>query len=188
MFLGSLYCPHCGAKAVQPKFENDERSSLCPRCHLQMDVLEIETITLRECEKCGGLWSNVETFEEICADRERQSAVLGFIADKRNAASNNTNVALRYVPCPDCGQLMNRSNFARLSGVIIDACKQHGVWFDTNELPRTIEFIRAGGLDRARAREKLQIQEERYRLSEAQRKNHEADDNYERESMRFLFK
>ena len=33
--------------------------------------------TVHECPQCVGLWVDVETFQEICADREQQAAVLG---------------------------------------------------------------------------------------------------------------
>ncbi len=59
-----------------------------------------------------------------------------------------------YIPCPDCEKLMNPGNFARRSGIIIDTCKAHGVWFDAGELPQIVEFIRSGGLEKARLRER----------------------------------
>lgn len=46
----------------------------------------------------------------------------------------------------------------------MDVCKQHGTWFDRDELSRIIEFIRGGGLNAARAKEKLAIAEEREKL------------------------
>jgi Zn-finger nucleic acid-binding protein len=63
---------------------------------------------------------------------------------------------------------MNRINFARCSGVIVDVCKGHGTWFDREELSRIVEFIRAGGLEASRAKEKEEIQEERRRLQQEQ--------------------
>jgi hypothetical protein len=48
---------------------------------------------------------------------------------------------------------MNRINFAHTSGVIVDVCTKHGTWFDADELRRVLEFITAGGLEAARARE-----------------------------------
>jgi Zn-finger nucleic acid-binding protein len=65
---------------------------------------------------------------------------------------------------------MNRSNFARISGVIIDLCKQHGVWFDANELPKIITFIDEGGLKRSREKEKIALEDERSRLRDEQRR------------------
>jgi Zn-finger nucleic acid-binding protein len=96
---------------------------------------------------------------------------------------------------------MNRNNFARSSGVIIDVCKQHGIWFDAEELPRIIEFIRAGGLEHARRKEKLEIEEQKSRLRDEQTKlrleqnkygragaNRDANDELSiHEFIRFLF-
>jgi Zn-finger nucleic acid-binding protein len=48
---------------------------------------------------------------------------------------------------------MNRVNYAKRSGVVLDVCKAHGIWFDQDELRRVLAFIASGGLDRARARD-----------------------------------
>ena len=119
-----------------------------------------------ECSQCEGLWVDVRSFEKICADREEQSAVLGAAAPA--SVAGDTINKVKYVPCPECAQLMNRMNFARCSGVIVDVCKQHGTWFDRDELSRIIEFIRGGGLNAARAKEKLAIAEEREKLRQEQ--------------------
>ena len=120
-----------------------------------------------ECEKCFGLWLDVASFEKICSDREQQSAVLGMASHAATAANATSKVS--YVPCPECAQLMNRMNFARCSGVIVDICKQHGTWFDCDELSRIVEFISDGGLNTARAKERIQIDEERAKLRDEQR-------------------
>ena len=75
-----------------------------------------------------------------------------------------TPIKVRYFPCPQCGQLMNRMNFARCSGVIVDVCRGHGTWFDASELRAIIEFIRRGGLQLSRQKEKLEIESERAQL------------------------
>ena len=51
---------------------------------------------------------------------------------------------------------MNRVNFGKVSGVIVDVCKVHGTWFDPGELTRVVAFAAAGGLERTRARERLE--------------------------------
>ena len=45
---------------------------------------------------------------------------------------------IRYIPCPICHELMNRVNFANFSGVIVDVCREHGTWFDRDELRRAL--------------------------------------------------
>lgn len=168
MFVGSQFCGHCGAKAVQTEVADIDDLGECPRCRLRLDLLKIGDTTLNECKKCSGMWADVETFQNVCADREKQSAVLGFIGTRELNAEPLSKIS--YVPCPKCKQLMNRSNFARASGVIIDTCKQHGVWFDADELPRIIEFIQKGGMDIARQRDRMEIEGERSRLRDEQRK------------------
>jgi Zn-finger nucleic acid-binding protein len=48
---------------------------------------------------------------------------------------------------------MNRVNFGKRSGVIVEVCKPHGVWFDKGELTRAIEFVADGGLVETKRRE-----------------------------------
>lgn len=121
---------------------------------------------MRECESCGGLWLDVAAFEQISADRERQAAVLGLASPLEEHPRDPTakEIKVRYFPCPECGQLMNRINFARCSGVIVDVCRGHGTWFDRQELRGIIEFIRAGGLQLSRQKEKDEIAFEREQL------------------------
>lgn len=162
MFLGSKFCGHCGAAAYAAELLDDKNAGECPRCKVKLQSLKIGEVAIRECERCGGFWSGVKAFENLCTNKEQQTSVLGFIGSYAHPNANPT--AINYVPCPDCKQLMNRSNFARSSGVIIDMCKYHGVWFDAGELPKIIDFIDHGGLDRSREKEKIALEDERSRL------------------------
>ncbi|MCB1036418.1 MAG: zf-TFIIB domain-containing protein, partial [Acidobacteria bacterium] len=60
---------------------------------------------------------------------------------------------IQYRPCPVCGKLMNRQNYGRRSGIIVDRCGEHGIWFDHEELDRILAWIRRGGLRQAQARQ-----------------------------------
>ena len=53
-----------------------------------------------------------------------------------------------YRPCVRCGKMMNRVNFGRLSGTVVDSCRGHGTFLDTGALNRIVEFVQAGGVDR----------------------------------------
>jgi Zn-finger nucleic acid-binding protein len=167
MFVGSRHCSQCGKKVSQAQNIAEKDLGDCPRCKIKLKLLQIGEINLCECSRCDGLWVTVETFEEVCANHEKQAEVLSSIG--QNSVPGNQ-AKIQYVPCPDCKQLMNRNNFASSSGVIIDICKRHGVWFEPEELPRIIEFIRKGGLDHQRRKEKLQLEEQRRWLNEQQSK------------------
>ena len=168
MFRGSRHCPRCGALAGERETASTETARNCPRCRTALTHITLGTTEVRECNACDGLWVDIASFEQICRDREQQSALLGTAQFTSTRQSVNEQSRVRYVPCPECGQLMNRVNFARCSGVVVDVCKGHGTWFDRDELAEIVEFIRGGGLDEARAREKAQLEETRRSLREEQ--------------------
>lgn len=171
MFLGDKHCPRCGALAAREEMATEVKCR-CPRCREEMASVAVGAAQMRECARCGGLWVSAAAFEQICADREQQAAILGAASPARAQHSVRPEQSrVRYVPCPECGQLMNRVNFAHCSGVVVDICKGHGTWFDRDELAEIVEFIRAGGLDAARAREKQQLVEERRLLRQEQLAN-----------------
>jgi Zn-finger nucleic acid-binding protein len=135
---------------------------------MEMGAVTVGGIVLRECSKCEGLWVDTASLEHICAERERQAAVLGMTQTAQAPASGALEEKVRYLPCPECKKLMNRVNFAGYSNVIVDVCKTHGTWFDRDELRRVIEFIRSGGLDNARHRELEELQARQLQLKTAQ--------------------
>ena len=133
-----------------------------------MNAALIGGTSLRECPKCEGIWADAASFQLICADREKQAAVLGMAKPISEDEDGGIEKNIRYVPCPVCKKLMNRVNFAHCSHVIVDVCSQHGTWFDKDELRRIVEFIRGGGLEAARAREIADLETQRRQLKSAQ--------------------
>lgn len=47
-------------------------------------------------------------------------------------------------------------NYAQLSGVVVDQCPKHGVFFDAGELGQVMAFVRSGGLAVHRERDRRQ--------------------------------
>ena len=154
IFNGSKFCQHCGTK-IERTEENVAAPRPCPRCCEPLAAVVLGSTKALECAHCSGLWIDTETFNEICADREKQAAV---IAEDSPALQPSIPFpspdSIHYVPCPVCTKLMNRVAFAHGSGVVLDVCKADGVWFDQDELRRIVEFIRAGGLETARERDR----------------------------------
>ena len=159
VFVGSRHCAHCGARTERPDAAGAAEAA-CPRGCGPLTPVQLGGVELSECGGCGGVWLSEATFQRLCADGERQATLLaGAAAAPRGAATASGGV--RYLPCPQCAAMMNRVNFARVSGVVIDSCREHGVWFDADELRRVVEFVRAGGLDVARGREREALAGER---------------------------
>jgi Zn-finger nucleic acid-binding protein len=124
---------------------------------------------LDQCGACGGVWLDADEFSRIREDRDAQAAFVGPGAPSAVPTADPTTQPLVYLPCPRCGELMNRVNFAGTSGIVLDTCRTHGTWFDKDELPAVIEFIRAGGLDDARRQALERLRLERARLERADR-------------------
>ena len=58
---------------------------------------------------------------------------------------------------------MTRINFEKVSGILLDRCRDHGIWFDATELDAVLRWIKLGG---ERASQERQEQEERARASQ----------------------
>lgn len=125
----------------------------------------IGDLALLECTGCDGVWLDALEFERICADHAAQAAVLH---RWNNHTPQNAVSPVHYRPCLTCGKMMNRINFGRISGVVLDVCRGHGTFLDAGELHAIVTFINEGGLDRARDREKGELEEERRRLTRLQ--------------------
>jgi Zn-finger nucleic acid-binding protein len=130
-----------------------------------MKWISIGDLDLLECERCDGTWIEAGAFEALCASRESQAAVLHAQTSIRAAGSAGP---LRYRPCLRCGTLMNRMNFGRHSGTVIDVCRGHGTFLDRGELHQVVQFIHGGGLDRSRRAEIEELREEQRRLQALQ--------------------
>src|SRR4051794_14133522 len=75
IFTGSKFCQHCGAKVDRVEADADHQLP-CPDCETPLALLALGNTEVHECPKCSGLWVQTETFNAICADREKQSAVI----------------------------------------------------------------------------------------------------------------
>jgi Zn-finger nucleic acid-binding protein len=104
-------------------------------------------------------------FEQLVeAARKDQSALSGLGGLQKSKGRLDPGAQVSYVRCPDCDAVMNRQNYGKRSGVVVDVCRDHGIWFDDRELTRVLEFVRAGGLERTRQLEAEELREERRRL------------------------
>ncbi len=161
------FCHFCG-KPIHPEMVAGIKSTLvCPECgegHMLVSRAWGDVSAL-ECGRCAGLWLSDVSFQRLTD----QAAEEGMHIESRDrmpqARLPETDVpasegAARYRPCAVCGQLMVRQHFGRQSGVIIDVCKYHGVWFDADELPRILDWIRSGGLARANEEESARQKQE----------------------------
>ena len=132
---------------------------------LPLQTVRVDTgaglFSIERCERCFGLFFDVG---EVQAFLEA-SVSPAFAVNLSEIANINEeratlNRPIRYMKCPECGVLMNRMNFGAMSGVVVDQCKEHGMWLDNGELVHLMEWKKAGGQLLAQ-KEKIAQQEQR---------------------------
>ena len=141
--INSRTCPFCGGEFRDPI--DPGLSPLCPRCNISLKVQTKDGEEYNLCPKCGGLWLDRGAFHQAT----KESDVYKKESTQDRYFRGPLKDPIRYIPCVRCGKLMNRKNFARISGVIIDECRSHGVWLDPGEIEKIRLFIADGGLERA---------------------------------------
>lgn len=153
------FCHHC-ATAILPDagpVVTGDRS--CPSCEgrpaLATRQIGTPALPLLECSHCAGIWVGENALERLL-ERARDTAQTteGLLVDQADPAptTDTTLTGWRYRNCPVCDQMMNRRNYGGESGIIIDSCRGHGIWFDTLELDRALGWVRKGGERRAEQR------------------------------------
>ena len=172
IFHGAKHCSHCGANVVVPAKATQDGVAVprpCPRCANGTTLVArlVEDILLDECPECQGMFVDTCALERILSERRqaRADAILGLPASSTKLASSARGPV--YVKCPDCDVLMNRKNFATGAGIIVDVCRNHGTWFDAQELSQVINFVMKGGLERAARKDQARFREEARRSSES---------------------
>ncbi len=132
--------------------------------------MNVGTLAMNECRGCHGLWLDARTVAKLERDADAratftvtQSTFAGAPGNSHQNVRGNTS-PIRYRRCPICADVMSRVNVARISGVIVDRCQEHGTYFDIDELQQLVQFLENGGVDRARTREREALADERRHL------------------------
>lgn len=151
------FCVHC-AKPVKGLVTEGKvlEDRLCPRCEVPMRGMNMGDFSVARCDECKGVFAPHETFEMM---QETRDAVI-FSSQGIARVPIEPEKQVRYVRCPVCLKMMNRQNFARISGVIIDLCRDHGIWFDPGEVEKIMDFISKGGLQKAKSVEMERLKHE----------------------------
>jgi Zn-finger nucleic acid-binding protein len=163
----SRFCHYCGTPILSAQAASPETGLRCPSCPelrpLASRRLGHANVAVFECGHCGGLWVEKEVFE-VMAERARAGGLPEPLMGSNPASpaslphDTEPGGARAYRPCVLCGALMNRRNYGRKSGVIVDVCSRHGIWFDLHELDGLLRWIRQGGEERVQV---LAAEEER---------------------------
>lgn len=119
----------------------------CPDCGHQLRRFERPRGFLYDCGQCGGQFVEHAALAALLDDSRAAQDTIQKHTPRRNPLQQK----VRYRPCAVCHSMMNRKNFGGASGIIVDVCAPHGMWFDRGELDAVLSFVAQGGLERARA-------------------------------------
>ncbi len=164
----SIQCDYCGTRNdidlqginYYTTHETDSER-VCPRCAVSLSTIDLKIkgrFLIERCGQCLGLFFDPGELEALL----EASVSNVFTIDNNklnglNAIKRAVEYGAFYIKCPVCSKLMNRVNFGTKSGVIVNRCREHGVWLDGGELRHLFEWMKAGGqlLDKERHEQAL---------------------------------
>ncbi len=140
------HCPKCGTEVAPQALPPIPAGKTCPRCRGDLRIRSLTRFSLVECCDCQGLWLDPDAFDSVCRKAERNAHPESPFGTRASAGTIESTVA--YIPCLDCSELMQRRQYrhrSRPTGVVLDVCRDHGVWLDAEELERVLTAIRRAG-------------------------------------------
>ncbi len=183
--LDSIQCDYCGSrndtdlKGVHYYTTHEiESERICPRCTIKLRTINLNIhgrFLIERCDECLGLFFDPNELEALLeATVSNVFTINRSQLDASKPQWTHNEQSAFYIKCPVCSKIMNRVNFGTNSGVIVDRCKDHGVWLDGGELRHLFEWMKAGGKllqqerDEQRRREEVREQERENRKQQAQ--------------------
>jgi Zn-finger nucleic acid-binding protein len=161
----ACFCTACGVPFRPEEVRIEGHELPCPVCDALMPGHQIAGIVVNECRKCNGLWVPGESFDLLVSraiEARRMASPEALLTLKpRVTGANPLTQKVQYRKCPECQGYMQRRNFRRSSGVIIDICHEHGPWLDADELEQIAGFILSGGGAAPASAEKPSTHQER---------------------------
>ncbi len=146
-------CLYCGATVPPPAKDNYYLK--CPRCQGTLTEEVLDGLLLDVCHSCGGTWydkTELEARLEHHLKGESEPTANGGHQSRTHAPWPSSG-QVEYLLCPQCQKPMVPKNHGRNSGVIVDICGYHGVFLDSGEFDRLLEFEEEGGSKKASALE-----------------------------------
>lgn len=188
--LGSISCDYCGSrndvdlKGVHYYTTHEaDTDRICPRCRISLKTIDLKIkgrFLIERCPECLGLFFDPGELEALL-----EASVSNVFEINRSQLSQlsrggcGDEQPVAYIKCPVCATFMNRVNFGVRSGVVVDRCREHGVWLDGGELRRLSEWMKAGGKlldqERQKERKKEEQQAEKTRRQEIRSAPGDAD-------------
>ena len=122
---------------------------ICPHCEKPMQTIQIQLdkpLDVERCSDCFGLFFDLGEMEALLDHSVSHVTEINLAhIENINTDRYHSKPIVKYVKCPVCQAFMRRTNFAQKSGVVVDTCRQHGIWLDSGEMTHLMEWKKAGG-------------------------------------------
>lgn len=121
----------------------------CPHCKTPLQTIELHLdskVEIDRCNDCFGLFFDSGKIELLLEHAVSDVYDINIKQlDNINSERYQADKQIKYIKCPACQNFMLRRVFGYRSGVIIDQCKNHGIWLDSGEITHLLEWKKAGG-------------------------------------------
>ena len=151
----SIQCNYCGSrndidlKGVHYYTTHvSESERVCPRCGIRLETIDLKIdgkFFIERCEQCLGLFFDPGELEAVLQATVSDVFTVNMSQLDKIATMRANEYGVTYIKCPVCAKLMNRVNFGAKSGVIVNRCRDDGVWLDGGDLRHLFEWMKAGG-------------------------------------------
>lgn len=108
----------------------------CPHCAVRLHGADVWPSVIRGCGRCGGIWLDTHACMRLVRSPDPR------IVELANRAARNAPAPVSGTEPRQCLQCGVRMAHSAISGVTVDACAQHGTWFDANELQRVVRGVK----------------------------------------------
>lgn len=181
--LRSNLCSYCNSindidlqRNVTYSDSDQYQDRCCPRCNCGLKTIDLTNngaLLIERCERCFGLFFDIGELEAYLDTSNRKNSDINYqIITTITNENHHQEYPVMYLRCPVCKDLMNRINYGKKSGVVVNKCLNHGIWLDSGCLNHLVGWARAGGmeLDRIYKEEAKEQEIKRQQTKESQKK------------------
>ena len=91
------------------------------------------------------MWLDTQAFAKLAAQARAYAREHGATLVNITPTTVRPQSGPAYRKCIECDTIMQRKNYGRKSGVVVDICVKHGIWFDAHEMDEILRWLRNGG-------------------------------------------
>jgi len=148
-------CQYCGVRNdvdLESKYEFTIKAPysdrICPHCEVALQTIDLKVdghLYIERCSECFGLFFDPGEIDILLNSAVSNAETVNLKHIRAINQDRYQAKKVKYIKCPVCQMMMSRVNFGYRSGVVIDQCRQHGIWLDNGEITHLMEWKKAGG-------------------------------------------